>query len=394
MNEKKEFIPKGIESPQPNKKGLRALRVFSAASFLNDLGAEMIFPIWPVFVRNFLGLPLSFLGIVDGVGNALEALSQLFSGYLSDKYKKRKPFIGGGYFLAFLGRLGISFSSGGASLLGFRSLDRAGKLRDAPRDAYLAEVSEKGKRGYAFGILNSFDSLGAIFGIILSIILFPLLGFRNLIVLASIPTLLSVFLIFAFIRERHMASPKFHGIHFRDFPKNLKLLFAALGILALGNFSYSFVLIGAEQLGFSVSSVLLLYLVYTVASFTIAMPAGKLSDKIGRRAMLGMSYIFWFILLAGFIVVSGGAAVWLLFISYGLFKGSFDTVSRVFIAELAPAGLRASTLGFFRLIVGLLALPASFLAGILWEVVNFRTPFVVSLILTTISFILLLKVKN
>ena len=375
-------------------KSKKTLGIFSAASFLNDLGAEMLFPIWPLFVRNFLGLPLSFLGVVDGLGDALNAISQVFSGYFSDRFKKRKPFISAGYFLAFLGRLGVSFSAGPGSLIGFRSLDRLGKLRDAPRDAYLAEEYERKERGTSFGILRAFDNLGAVFGILASLALFPLLGFRPLIMLAALPTLFSVILVTGFIRERHNGRAVFHGVRFKDFSKPLKRLFASVAVFALGLFSYSFVLIGAEELGFSQRNVIVLYLVFTLSSVFAAVLAGRLSDKIGRKWTLGMSYIFWMIPLAGFIFLASGAAVWLLFVAYGFFKGSFETVSRVFAADLAPAELAGSILGSLQLVMGLLAFPASFLAGILWDAFGFRAPFAVSLLLSFISLIILLSVKE
>jgi len=299
-----------------------------------------------------------------------------------------------GYLLAFLGRLGTAFSVGASSVLSFRSLDRLGKLRDAPRDAYLAEVSPKNHRGLSFGILRSFDNLGAVFGIIIAIALFPVLGFRNLIMLAALPTLLSVLLIVFFIREQVDGVSAFGGIHARDFSRNLKLLLVSIGVFALGNFSYSFVLIGAQEFGFSVQSIMLLYLVFSVAASLSAAPFGELADVLGRKKTLFLSYLFWLILLAGFLFKPSGALVWFLFISYGLFKGSFETVTRVFVADLANPRLKASTLGFLQLIIGLLALPASFLAGMLWEFSSPTSPFAFSLILTLISLILLLRVRE
>lgn len=378
----------------PTSDSKKTLVVFSAASFLNDLGADMVFSIWPVFVKVFLGLPASFLGFIDGLGEAINSLSQVFSGYFSDKLGRRKWFIAGGYLFSFLGRAGTALATGPLALLGARSLDRLGKLRDAPRDAYLAESVARARRGRSFGTLQFFDSLGAVFGILLSILLLPLLGFRNLILLAAIPTLASVILIVLFIREKSEDLEVFQGVHLKDFNPNLKLFFWSSAFLGLGLFSYSFVLLAAAEKGFGIQTLPLLYLIYTIFSSLGAPPFGRLADTIGRKWSLILGYTFWITLLAGFIFTRAELLVWFLMALYGVFKGSFETVAKTFVSELAPPFARASVLGGFKLILGLLAFPASVIAGVLWQRFGFLSPFIFSLVTTIISMLLLLKVKD
>lgn len=179
-----------------------SVKVFSLASFLNDLGSEMINPVWPLFVTKVLGAPMAFLGFLDGLGDALVSLSQAGSGILSDKFKKRKIFIWLGYSFGGLARIGYALSTHFLWLIPFKVFDRLGKMRDAPRDAMIADATTRRNRGRAFGLLEMMDSLGAVSGIIASIILFKYLGFQNLFLLAAIPSVIAVIFILVFIKKK------------------------------------------------------------------------------------------------------------------------------------------------------------------------------------------------
>jgi hypothetical protein len=163
----------------------RFMAVFSSASFLNDFGSDMIYPIWPLFVTSFLGANVAVLGLIDGIGDAVVSMSQAGSGYLSDRLRKRKVFIWTGYLLGSLSRVGYALSTIWQSLIPFRILDRFGKIRGAPRDAIVADVSTRENRGRNFGLLRAMDNLGAVFGIIACTLLFAFIGYRNLSLLAS-----------------------------------------------------------------------------------------------------------------------------------------------------------------------------------------------------------------
>lgn len=167
----------------------KTLRTFALASFLNDLGSDMIYPVWPLFVTAVLGGNMAGLGFLDGMGEALVSLSQAASGYLSDKTKKRKVFIWLGYLFGALSRIGYAFAAAWQHLVPFRFLDRAGKIRSAPRDAIIADISTEQTRGGNFGLLRAMDNLGAVCGIIVCILLFKTLGYRNLFLLAAIPSI-------------------------------------------------------------------------------------------------------------------------------------------------------------------------------------------------------------
>jgi MFS family permease len=377
------------------KEPKKTIRTFALASFLNDLGSDMIYPVWPLFVTTVLRANMAVLGFLDGLGDALVSLSQAGSGYISDRIKKRKVFIWTGYLLGALSRLGYSISTSWPHLVPSRVLDRMGKIRSAPRDAIVADVSTTENRGKNFGLLRAMDHLGAVFGILFCIALFSLLGYRLLFALAAIPSVASAFLVFTLIKERKSDAIKIYkGISLKDLDKNFRLFLVLSSLYALGAFSYSFLLIYAKKFGFKLALVPVLYLIFTLSAFLFSYPFGKLSDKVGRKSVLLISYVFWIAVCLGVISEPNRMMVIFVFILYGAHKGALEPVQRTFVCELAPAEFRASCLGAFQMVIGLCALPASFIAGVLWDRLGILVPFYLSLFLTIISGIMLLFVKK
>jgi len=366
----------------------------SLTSFLHDMGSDMVFSVWPLFVTQVLGANMAILGLIDGIGDAIVSISGAVGGYISDKIRKRKIFIWTGYLFGGIAKIGYALSPSWQWLIPFRLLDRSGKIRGAPRDAILSDISTNENRGTRFGILRTMDNAGAVVGILLAIIFLPLIGFKNLFFLAAIPSLFAVILILVIIKEPRIEQKIFKGVRFKDFDTNLKLFTVVSSIFAFGSFSYSFLLLFANKLGFSTYQVPILYLIFTIFAAITALPFGKLSDKIGRKKVLYLSYIFWAVVLAVLIFNSSIFGIILAFIFYGLHKGAIEPVQKTFVAELAPSSFVASTLGAFQMVIGLIALPASFLAGILWDTFNPLVPFYISLALTIASGVLLVFVKE
>lgn len=375
------------------KEGKKTVGVFSLASFLNDLGSDMILPLWPFFVRDVLGANIIFLGFLDGLGEAIVSFSQAGSGYLSDKFRKRKIFIWLGYIFGSISRIGYALSTVPYHLIPFKALDRFGKIRVAPRDAIVADVSTRKTRGSAFGLLRAMDNLGAVCGIIICILLFKYLGYRKLFYLAAIPSLISVLLVLIFIKERK-AKRIYKGLSFNQLTKNLKLFTFVSILFALGSFSYSFLLIFASDFGFKVTFIPVLYLIFTLTASIMSLPFGKLADKFSRKSIIIISYTFFGLMCIGFISLKTQLGLMFLFVVYGLHKAALEPVQRAFISELSPVEFRASVLGAFQMVIGLCALPASVIAGLLWEFIGMYAPFSFSLGLSTLSIILMMFVKE
>jgi MFS family permease len=381
--------------PMEEREKKKTIRTFAAASFLNDMGSDIIYPVWPIFVTTILKANMAALGFLDGLGEALVSLSQAASGYISDKIKKRKVFIWTGYLLGACSRLGYAASTVWPHLIPFRIMDRTGKIRSAPRDALVADISTEETRGKNFGLLRAMDNLGAVFGILICIAFINLLGYRILFALAAVPSLVGTLLILFLIKERKTEKIKvYRGISLKDLGKDFRYFLVLSSLFALGTFSYSFLLVYAKQFGFKVAFVPVLYLIFTAAASLFSYPFGKLSDMIGRKSVLLLSYFFWIVVCLGIISKPNRLMLILIFILYGVHKGALDPVQKTFVCELAPLEYRASCLGGFQMVIGLCALPASFIAGILWETIGIFAPFYFSLFLTLISGMMLVFARR
>lgn len=373
----------------------KTIKAFAWAAFLNDFGSDMIYPIWPLFVTTVLGAPMSALGLVDGLGDAIVSISQAVSGYISDRLRKRKVFVWLGYMFGGLSRIGYALSTVWQMLIPFRILDRAGKIRGAPRDAMVADLSHHENRGRSFGILRTMDNLGAVTGICFTILLVNYLGLKTLFLIASIPSVLAVLVILLAVREKPDGGAKiFKGLRLKDLSGNLKLFFLLSTFFALGTFSYSFLLIYAKNLGFQIGLIPVFYLIFSAVASVSSLPFGILSDRIGRQCVMLLAFLFWGLVCATFILFHSSASVFAAFVLYGLHKGSLDTVQKAFVAELAPKDYRASVLGGYQMVIGLSALPASLIAGFLWDLWSPAAPFFLSLGLTAIAAFLLPFVKE
>jgi MFS family permease len=372
----------------------RTIRVFAAASFLQDYGSDMVFPVWPFFVTIFLKANLAMLGLVDGIGTAMVSLSQAVSGYLSDKWHRRKPFIWSGYSMGGLARFGYAISPSWPWLIPFKMIERTGKLRGAPRDAMVAECSTCDNRGANFGILRTMDNLGAVCGVISTLLLFGILGYANLFIFAAIPSFLAALVVLVFIKEKMSKKPpakcdpaqkEQRKVSFWDFSPNFKA-FTVVGLLfALGNFSYSFLIIFANKFGMTYQQTILMYLLFSVVATILSYPFGKLADMVGRKAITLAGFVAFALMCMVALKATEISALWIImsvFILYGVNLGALDPVQKAFVSELATPELKASGLGTYQMVIGLASLPASILAGLLWDAYGSWAPFTFSAVMT------------
>jgi MFS family permease len=374
------------------KNDKKTVRIFALASFLNDLGSDMIYPIWPLFVTS-LGANMAVLGFLDGLGNAFVSISQALSGYLSDRLGKRKFFVWLGYLFGSLSRIGYAFSPTWHFLIPARILDRSGKMRGPPRDAIIADISTHMNRGGNFGILRTMDNLGAVCGILITISTFHLLGYRNLFLLAALPSIVAALLVIFWVRERKTAESAFKGVRISILNKNYLLFLFSSSLFALGSFSYSFLLVFANKYEFKTVFVPVLYLIFTVFAFLSSLPFGRLSDRLGRKRIIFAAFILWSMVCISFIYYPTHFGILAGFVLFGLHRGALDTVQNTLVSELVPEDIRASGLGGFQMIIGLCALPASLVAGFLWDLAGPTAPFYFSLVMTGLAMLMLLFVK-
>jgi len=389
-----EILQTGLMETRPTHPK-KKLWVFAAASFLNDMGSDIIYPIWPLFVTQVLKANMAALGFLDGLGDALVSLSQAISGYISDRIRKRKIFIWTGYLCGSVSRLGYALSTLWPHLIPFRILDRMGKIRSAPRDAMVADMTSELDRGRSFGLLRAMDNLGAVGGILLCIALVHWLGFRLLFALAALPSLVSAVLIFFFIREKRSEGTRiFKGLTLRELSPNFRLYLLLSAIFSLGGFSYSFLLVAAKMVGFRIAFVPVLYLIFTATASLFSYPFGRLIDRMGGKTVLYLAFLFWIAVCVGVLSSPSRALFVLIFVLYGLHKAALEPVQKTLVCDFSPLAFRASCLGGFQMVIGLCALPASFIAGLLWDKVGMEWPFVLSLTLTILASLLLLLVKK
>lgn len=373
----------------------KTIKIFSLSSFFNDLGSEMAYPILPLFMKEVLKANMSAIGIVDGLADTIVSISQAFSGFISDRLKKRKIFIWIGYIISGISRFGYALSRNWPTLALFRALNNVGKIREAPRDAMIADYSYNNNRANNFGILRMMDNLGAVLGIVICILLFKYLGYRKIFLMAAIPSLLSAFLVLFFIKEKsHLYSQDNKNFQLGNLSKLYKKFLLISIIFALGSFSYSFLLIFAKEIGFQEAFVPVLYLLFIGTTSLSSVPFGKLADKIGRKKVLMISYFLWALVCFIFISIKNYWVLIIAFLLYGLQQGSLEPAQRAFVSEISPSAYRASGLGIYKMSVGLCALPSSFIAGLLWDKYNKFIPFYWGLILTVMAIILLFFTKE
>lgn len=368
------------QTQTPPPLAAKPVRAFAAASFLHDLGAEMVFSVWPLFLRDTLGASMAVVGLVDGLGEALVSVSQAVAGWASDRIRKRKVFVWIGYLLGGIARVGYAFAPAWQWVVPFRMLDRSGKMRGAPRDAIIADLSRNDDRGWNFGLLRTMDNFGAVTGIVLAAILLEHLGFSQLFLLAAMPSILAALTVVRYAPEsRPSDSPKITPSVWHTLSAPF-LVFLSLSILlSLSSFSYSFLLLAAEEQGAPIALIPGLYLLFTLTEAMFSLPFGRLSDVLGRKPLIAFSLLCWAGVAALFLLQSSLPALLATFFLYGLHRAALEPVQKSFVAELSDPQTLGGSLGLFQLLTGLASLPASLGAGLLWETWGFQAPFVVSL---------------
>jgi MFS family permease len=377
--------------------------LLALSSLFADISTEMLYPVLPIFLTQTLKASGSDIGIIEGIAQATQNITQGFSGWLSDKLQRRKPIALAGYLLAAIAKPLMGLATAWQGVLGARFLDRFGAgSRSAPRDALIASSVEPQYRGRAFGLEGFGDNLGAFLGPLLAIFLLIVKGLdmRWLFYLAIIPGLLA-FLMVLFVKEPASATTTTSTTkivtHFRLYPTAYWKYLLAIAVFGIGNSSNSFLILQTKSLGASLTVTILIYAAFNLIAALTSYPAGTLSDRLGRKNLLLIGFIIFFVTYLGFALTHKLALIAILFVLYGMFQGVFRAVGKALATDLVPQTLRASGIGWYSATVGLLQLIASIVAGVLWDKVSHNAVFLYGAIFAligTIALLLLVQDKS
>ncbi len=341
-------------------------------SLLTDLSSEMIFSVFAIFFTTIAGASTALLGVIEGFADLSASSLNYFAGWLSDRTGKHKVFALSGYGFSALAKSILLISSSVAGLGVFRVIERLGKgFRGPPRDAWLAAVADKDTRGYSFGVHKALDKSGAVLGPLVAYGLLWWFGdglstFRTLFWVALVPALLSI-VVLSLIKDQPGVQHRRENMldTWKILSPEFKRYLVAAGLFSLAYFSFGFLLLRAHSVGFVVKDIVLLYALFNIA-FVVAAPLiGKLGDRFGRARMIMLSYLIYLLMCIGFAFATMQWHVIVLFIIYGVFFAIDEAQSKAFIADI-ELERRASAIGFYNFVTGLIYLPASLIAGVLW----------------------------
>jgi MFS family permease len=357
----------------------RNIWAVSLTSFFMDISSEMVINILPLFLVNVLGVKTNIVGLIEGVAEATASLVKLFSGWLSDRMHSRKWLAVVGYGLSAFSKPFFLIASTWETVAAVRWLDRAGKgIRTAPRDALVADSIDEKDRGLAFGFHRAADTAGALVGILIAAGLIWVAQansqflsentFHIVVLVSLVPAFLAVITLAFGAKEVTVAGrrnlPKFM---FKSLGRPFMVFMVIASVFTLGNSSDAFLILRAQTSGMSVVLILVMMAVFNLIYSLISTPAGRLSDRIGRRRMIIAGWLVYAIIYFGFALAQGSWQIFALYITYGFYYGlTYGTINAL-LADLVPAELRGTAYGTYNAMVGIIAFPASLIAGILWQ---------------------------
>lgn len=348
-------------------------------SFFMDVSSEMVINILPLFLANVLGVKTNVIGLIEGLAEATASILKMFSGWLSDRLGGRKWLAVAGYGLSAVSKPFFYVASTWELIAGVRWADRVGKgIRTAPRDALVADSVTKETRGLAFGFHRAMDTAGAMIGIVIAVVVVWLAQkntldlskstFQTVVLISLLPASLAV-LSLAFGAKDvpvkgQRAAPRFS---LRGMGKPFIIFLVIVGLFTLGNSSDAFLVLRAQNLGVTVTGILIMLAMFNLIYSLVSTPAGALSDRIGRRRLIIGGWLVYAAIYLGFAFAQAAWQVWLLYVAYGLYYGMAYGSANALVADLVPEHLRGTAYGTYNAIIGILAFPASFIAGLLWQ---------------------------
>ena len=394
------------EGPQGALAALRSLPrnvwVVTLTSFLTDVSSEMLASLLPLYLKNVIGAGTTAIGLIEGVAETTASLLKLASGWLSDKVGNRKWLAVAGYALSLVAKPLLFLVTSWPGVLGYRFTERVGKgVRTAPRDALVAASTPRSRRGLAFGVHRAGDTAGAVVGLTVAFaVVWWCLGaggaldrpvFLTLVGVSLIPAALGVLSLAFGAREVNPPAPERAAPETSSRPlgRSFRRFLGITLLFTLGNSSDAFLVLRAQQAGLSLLGVLGMMITFNVVYAAVSGPAGSLSDRVGRRKLIITGWLVYSLIYLGFAWARSGAQVWFLMTFYGVYYAATEGVTKAYVADLVPPERRGTAYGLWNALIGISALPASLIAGLLWEKIGPSATFSFGALLATIAAALL-----
>jgi MFS family permease len=366
---------------------LRAIVLLGFVSLFMDLASEMLYPIGPIYLTTVLGASIAWVGLIEGVAEAIAGLSKGYFGSLSDAAGRRRPFVTLGYGLSALSKPLPSLLASVGGVFGARIVDRIGKgIRTAPRDALLAGYTTEETRGAAFGLHRAMDTTGAAIGPVLALIYLSYNpgDYSTLFLIAFIPGLLAAATTLLVKETRFVptiAKPSLKDSFrfWKSAPKEYRRVVIWLALFAIINSSDAFLILRAREVAISTQSTgadsiaIGGYIAYNLVFALAAFPAGWLSDRIGRRGTMVAGLVLYAIAYIGFALADGMIVIWGAFLLYGLYAALTEGISKAWVSDLVPNERRGLAIGLLTALTSLGAVLASGWTGIVWSAAGSAT---------------------
>jgi len=350
-------------------------------SFFGGISQDIFIPILPLYLANVLHFDKSFIGLTEGLVTSSASIFRFVSGFLSDKLGKNKPIVFLGYFLSFISRPLLAIFTTSFAVLGLRFLDGIGKgIKDSPKDALIANSTETKTRGKGFGIVRALDTLGSVAGPLLLFALLYLLQnnslkYHYIFFVTAIPLVFTLGILTFFVKETPLVHLKKPDEQKYSLPKQFYVFLGIVLLFSLGNSSDTFLILRAQNVGVGLLAIPLVYALFNFIYATVSIPLGSLSDRIGREKVILLGWITYALSYFGFGFAQKSIEIWLLFAFYGIYYATTEGVVKALIADLVISEHRGKAYGIYNAAVGFITLPASLIAGLLWDKINPAAPF-------------------
>lgn len=364
-------------------------------SFFGGISQDIFIPILPLYLANILHFDKSFIGLTEGLVTSSASIFKIVAGFLSDKFRKNKPIVFAGYFLSLIARPLLALLTSGFGILFLRFLDGVGKgIKDTSKDALIADSTKTETRGKGFGIVRALDTLGSVAGPLLLFALLYLLNnnvlkYHYIFFITTIPLVFTLSILTFFVKEAKIEKTKNRINLNTSLPIEYYLFLGIVLFFSIGNSSDIFLILRAQNVGVTLLAIPLVYALFNFIYALTSIPLGSLSDRIGRQKVIMLGWLAYAIAYLGFGLAHLPYQIWLLFAFYGIYYATTEGVAKAYIADMTTPEHRGKAYGIYNSLIGLVTLPASIIAGFMWDKINPSAPFLFGSVIAVISVILL-----